>query len=63
VLLLNDYRAYTLVLSINMFFGKYSRDWPLILASLVISSVPIIVIFAIFQRWIIQGITEGAVKG
>jgi raffinose/stachyose/melibiose transport system permease protein len=63
VLLLNDYRAYTLVLSINMFFGKYSRDWPLILASLVISSLPIIVIFAIFQRWIIQGITEGAVKG
>ncbi|TFE23772.1 carbohydrate ABC transporter permease [Cohnella luojiensis] len=63
VLLLNDYRAYTLVLSINMFFGKYSRDWTLILASLVMSSVPIIVIFAIFQRWIIQGITEGAVKG
>jgi raffinose/stachyose/melibiose transport system permease protein len=63
VLLLNDYRSYTLVLSINMFFGKYSRDWSLILASLVMSSVPIIVIFAIFQRWIIQGITEGAVKG
>ncbi|SEC28832.1 carbohydrate ABC transporter permease [Paenibacillus sp. GP183] len=63
LLLLNDYHAYTLVLAINMFFGKYTSDWPLILASLVISSVPIIVIFAVFQRWIIQGITEGAVKG
>ncbi|CAI6083000.1 carbohydrate ABC transporter permease [Cohnella rhizoplanae] len=63
VLLLNDYRAYTLVLTINMFFGKYSREWPLILASLILSSLPIVVIFAFFQRWIIQGITDGAVKG
>ncbi|MCC3374404.1 carbohydrate ABC transporter permease [Cohnella sp. REN36] len=63
VLLLNDFRDYTLVLTINMFFGKYSREWSLILASLILSSIPIVVIFAIFQRWIIQGITEGAVKG
>ncbi|WP_127493372.1 carbohydrate ABC transporter permease [Paenibacillus glycanilyticus] len=63
VLLLNDYRQYTLVLTINMFFGKYSRDWALILASLILSSIPIVLIFAFFQRWIIQGITEGAVKG
>ncbi|MEK8130043.1 carbohydrate ABC transporter permease [Paenibacillus filicis] len=63
VLLLTDYRKYTLVLTINMFFGKYSREWSLILASLILSSIPIVVIFAIFQRWIIQGITDGAVKG
>jgi len=63
VLLLNDFRAYTLVLTINMFFGKYSREWPLILASLLLASIPIVVIFAVFQRWIIQGITDGAVKG
>jgi raffinose/stachyose/melibiose transport system permease protein len=63
VLLLTDFRQYTLVLTINMFFGKYSREWSLILASLILSSIPIVVIFAIFQRWIIQGITDGAVKG
>ncbi len=63
VLLLTDFRQYTLVLTINMFFGKYSREWPLILASLILSSLPIVIIFAVFQRWIIQGITDGAVKG
>lgn len=63
VLLLTDFRNYTLVLTINMFFGKYSREWGLILASLILSSIPIVVFFAIFQRWIIQGITDGAVKG
>jgi raffinose/stachyose/melibiose transport system permease protein len=63
VLLLSDFRQYTLVLTINMFFGKYSREWSLILASLILSSLPIVVIFSIFQRWIIQGITDGAVKG
>jgi raffinose/stachyose/melibiose transport system permease protein len=50
-------------LTINMFFGKYSREWSLILASLILSSLPIVIIFSIFQRWIIQGITDGAVKG
>ena len=63
VLLLTDFRQYTLVLTINMFFGKYSREWPLIFASLILSSLPIVIIFAVFQRWIIQGITDGAVKG
>ncbi|WP_338042300.1 carbohydrate ABC transporter permease [Paenibacillus alba] len=63
VLMLTDFHKYTLVLTINMFFGKYSREWSLILASLILSSIPIVIIFAIFQRWIIQGITEGAVKG
>jgi raffinose/stachyose/melibiose transport system permease protein len=63
VLMLSDFREYTLVLAINMFFGKYSREWSLILASLILSSLPIVVIFSIFQRWIIQGITDGAVKG
>jgi raffinose/stachyose/melibiose transport system permease protein len=63
VLMLSDFRQYTLVLTINMFFGKYSREWSLILASLILSSLPIVVIFSIFQRWIIQGITDGAVKG
>jgi raffinose/stachyose/melibiose transport system permease protein len=63
LLMLTDFRNYTLVLTINMFFGKYSREWSLILASLILSSIPVIVIFAVFQRWIIQGITEGAVKG
>lgn len=63
VLMLTDFRQYTLVLTINMFFGKYSREWSLILASLILSSIPIVIIFAIFQRWIIQGITDGAVKG
>jgi raffinose/stachyose/melibiose transport system permease protein len=63
VLMLSDFRQYTLVLTINMFFGKYSREWSLILASLIMSSLPIVVIFSLFQRWIIQGITDGAVKG
>jgi raffinose/stachyose/melibiose transport system permease protein len=63
LLLLSDFRQYTLVLNINMFFGKYSREWSLILASLILSSLPIVVIFAVFQRLIIQGITDGAVKG
>lgn len=63
VLMLTDFRKYTLVLTINMFFGKYNREWSLILASLILSSIPIVVFFAVFQRWVIQGITDGAVKG
>lgn len=53
----------TLILSTNVLFGEYNKDWALILASLVLTAVPVIIMYAIFQRYIMEGITEGAVKG
>ncbi|HIW33980.1 MAG TPA: carbohydrate ABC transporter permease [Candidatus Paenibacillus intestinavium] len=53
----------TLILSTNVLFGEYNKDWALILASLVLTAVPVVVMYTFFQRYIMEGITEGAVKG
>ena len=41
----------------------YSVDWPGLMAASVITALPIFVIFLIFQRRLIQGLSAGAVKG
>ncbi|PQP84506.1 sugar ABC transporter permease [Paenibacillus sp. PCH8] len=63
LLMLTDVNRYTLILSTNMLFGEYSKEWPLILSSLVLTAIPVILIYAFFQKFIMEGIAEGAVKG
>ncbi|MFB9327873.1 carbohydrate ABC transporter permease [Paenibacillus aurantiacus] len=63
LLMLTDVSKYTLILSTNMLFGEYNKEWSLILAALVLTAIPVVVIYAFFQRFIMHGIAEGAVKG
>ncbi|WP_019007178.1 carbohydrate ABC transporter permease [Cohnella laeviribosi] len=63
LLMLTDVDRYTLILSTNMLFGEYNKEWSLILAALVLTAIPVVVIYAFFQKFIMEGITEGAVKG
>ncbi|MCZ8516871.1 carbohydrate ABC transporter permease [Paenibacillus filicis] len=63
LLMLQDANDYTLVLSTNKLFGEYTKDWSLILAALVLTAIPVIIIYSIFQKFIVSGIAEGAVKG
>lgn len=45
------------------FHGAHLTEYPLLMAGMVISILPIVVIYLVMQRHIIQGITAGAVKG
>jgi len=63
LIMITDATHYTLILSTNVLFGEYNKEWSLILASLVLTAVPVLLIFSFFQRYIMEGITEGAVKG
>ncbi len=54
---------YTLLLSTNTLFGQYSSDWTAILSALILAAVPMILFYGLFQRRILQGIADGAVKG
>jgi raffinose/stachyose/melibiose transport system permease protein len=54
---------YTLLLSTNTLFGQYSSDWTAILSALILAAVPMILFYSLFQRRILQGIADGAVKG
>lgn len=63
LLMLTDSTKYTLILSTNTLFGEYNKEWSLILAALVLTALPVIVIYGFFQKFIMQGIAEGAIKG
>lgn len=63
LLMLTNVDRYTLILSTNMLFGEYNKEWSLILAALVLTAIPVVIIYAFCQRFIMEGITEGAVKG
>lgn len=63
LLILTDSDRYTLLLSTNMLFGEYSNDWSNILAALVLAMLPVIIFYLFLQKYILNGIAEGAVKG
>jgi multiple sugar transport system permease protein len=43
--------------------GQHSVDWGLLMAGSTLAAIPTIVAFALFQRHIVRGITEGALRG
>lgn len=53
----------TIPLAINSFFHKYGADWNSMAAASLISIIPTIILFIVFQKYFVKGITSGALKG
>jgi ABC-type glycerol-3-phosphate transport system permease component len=53
----------TLMVGIAALKGEYTTNVPLLMAGIVIAAAPIVIIYVIFQRRIVNGIATGAVKG
>lgn len=62
-LMLQDEALRTIPLAMNSFFAKYTKKWDLALAGLVMSVTPVIVFFLSLQKYIINGVVAGSVKG
>lgn len=45
------------------FFGQYTKKWDLALAGLVMAITPILIFFLSLQRYIVEGVTTGSIKG
>ncbi|PMD72261.1 carbohydrate ABC transporter permease [Companilactobacillus nuruki] len=53
---------YTIPLQMFNFFGEYTKQWHLALAGITLSIIPVIIFYLFAQKWIIKGVTDGAVK-
>ena len=53
---------YTLPIAIRTFYGTFSNDYGYIMAGLVLSIVPVIIVYLCLQKHIIGGVVAGAVK-
>src|SRR5712692_959464 len=51
-----------LTIAISQFFTQFGRDWNSIMALNVLSTLPLLILFVLLQRWVVQGMTAGAVK-
>jgi len=61
--LLRDPSRLTLPLKVvNLVAGRYSVEWNQVMAATLLATLPVAVVFAVLQRYLVQGLTLGAVK-
>lgn len=63
LIMLTANKNLTISLGIATMQGESSTDYGLLMAGAALASVPIIIVFLIFQKYFTKGITMGAVKG
>ncbi len=61
-ILLQSNKLKTLPLMTYSFFGQYSVDYSLVCSGLIMSILPVIIIYALLQKQIIDGVVAGAIK-
>jgi multiple sugar transport system permease protein len=53
----------TIPVGLNMFIHNYDIDWGVMTAGGIAATIPTLIMFAIVQRFVVEGLTDGAVKG
>lgn len=62
--LLQDSKNYTLAVGLQQFVsGRYDEKWGPFAAGALLASIPVILLFQFLQRYIVEGLTAGSVKG
>lgn len=59
----NSAAKWPMTLAVYNFFGQFEQSWNLVSADIVLTSLPVIIIYLIGQKYIISGMTAGSVKG
>jgi raffinose/stachyose/melibiose transport system permease protein len=60
---LNNSDNWPMTLSVYNFFGQYESNWAYISADVVLTILPLFFIYFVAQRWILSGLSSGAVRG
>ena len=60
---LNRTEQWPMTLSVYNFFGMYYKDWNLVCADIFLTSLPVLIVYLIGQKYIVSGMTAGALKG
>lgn len=60
---LNSTKKWPMTLAVYNFFGMYERQYNLVCADIVLTMFPVLLLFILGQKYIVGGISTGAVKG
>jgi arabinogalactan oligomer/maltooligosaccharide transport system permease protein len=61
--LMDKEAMYTAPVGLRFFVGGFSQQWGYFAAGAIIVSVPVVVLFLFLQKYLVSGLTAGAVKG
>jgi raffinose/stachyose/melibiose transport system permease protein len=59
---LPDPEKWTMPVSVYRFYGMYNSDWNLVFADLALTALPVVIVYLLGQRYIVSGLTAGALK-
>src|ERR1700691_1939369 len=62
LLLTSSDSTHTITLGVQQFLGQYTTDWNSVLSALSLAILPVVIIYVVFSRQLISGLTAGAVK-
>lgn len=60
---MNKEEMYTMPVGLRFFVGGYSQQWGYFAAGSIVAAIPIMVLFLFLQKYLVSGLTAGAVKG
>jgi len=61
--LMGDAHSYTLPVVLNGYVDEYGADWGAFAAGAIVVSLPVMILFFMLQRYFVEGLTAGSVKG
>lgn len=61
-LVLGRKELFTIPIAAKVFYGTYATDTGLVMASLLLAMLPILILYIFLQKYIVEGVTAGAVK-
>ncbi len=60
---MNKEEMYTMPVGLRFFVGGFSQQWGYFAAGSIVAAIPIMVLFMFLQKYLVSGLTAGAVKG
>lgn len=63
LIFLSSTDKFTVPMMLNLYRGMYSTDWTLMMAGASIALVPVLIVYIIGQKYIIEGVTLSGIKG
>jgi arabinogalactan oligomer / maltooligosaccharide transport system permease protein len=60
---MTDERSYTLPVLLHNYIGEHHAEWGHFAAGAILTSLPVMALFYLLQRYLVGGLTAGAVKG
>lgn len=61
-LVLNEESVYTLPVKMKVFSGTYMNNWELLIPAILVTVLPILIMYMIGQKYVINGVMQGSTK-